>query len=221
MFTGLIEELGVVVLAAGEAEGRRLRIRAPKLCGDLAAGDSIAVSGVCLTVSGAPSDGCFEVVSVAETLRRTTLGALRAGSRVHLERSLRLGDRLGGHWVNGHVEAKAPILSTGRSGSDSVFVIGLPSSVVPYVVEKGSIAVDGVSLTVGEVEPERFRVYIIPETRVRTLFGRYRQGDLVNLEPDILAKYADRSAQAGSPGSSGAWKPETWRILETWRGGES
>ena len=142
---------------------------------------------------------------MGETLRRTTLGSFRPGRRVNLERPLRVGDRLDGHWVNGHVDGRGRILEVRREGRDVSFRIGLPAGLGRFVVEKGSIAVDGVSLTVGEVDAGSFRVYIIPETRELTLFGTYRAGDEVNIEADILAKYAAKAlaADAESAGAAG------------------
>ncbi len=197
VFTGLIEEMGTVLRAARIAEGRRIAVRAGRVCDGLRAGDSIAVNGVCQTVTSLSGSGLFEIVAVGETLKRTTLGSLRSGDSVNLERPLRMGDRLGGHWVNGHVDRCAAIEAIERIGDDFAFRIGLPPELALYVVEKGSIAVDGVSLTVGEVDDRGFRVHIIPETRERTLFGSYRVGDSVNLEVDILAKYVRRALGQG------------------------
>jgi riboflavin synthase len=221
--------MGEILRVTDGADGRRLRVRAPSLAAALRAGDSVAINGVCQTVSGPPRDGAFEVVAVAETLRRTTFGALGAGAPVHLEAALRVGDALGGHWVNGHVDARGEIREIRREGDDVAFVITLPPAIAPYVVEKGSIAVDGVSLTVGQVSAREFRVYIIPETRQRTLFGRYRVGDAVNLEADVLAKYVEKIL-LGRGGMSGAGGHRTdqsaapdaaRRILEEWERGAS
>lgn len=244
MFTGLIEERGEILGVSDAPAGRRLRVRGPLVAADLVPGASIAISGVCQTVTGPPDAGTFEVVAVPETLRRTTLGSLRPGSPVNLERALRAGARLGGHWVNGHVDTTAAVEEIGRAGREYHFRVALPESIAPYVVEKGSIAVDGVSLTVGEVDAAGFRVYIIPETRARTLFELYRVGDRVNLEADILAKYVERAlswlrvrergggaaetgTRAGGPGpapgtdgprGAGGLGPEARRVLETWEG---
>ena len=217
MFTGLIQEMGEIVRVHDGADGRRLRVRAPGLAGGLRAGDSVAINGVCQTVSGPPGDGVFEVVAVAETLRRTTFASLRAGSPVHLEAALRLGDPLGGHWVNGHVDAQGTIREIRREGDDVTFVISLPDAIAPYVVEKGSIAIDGVSLTVGEVGRGAFRVYLIPETLRRTRFGAYRVGEAVNLEADVIAKYVEQMVRGRKPDGGGA----VGRILEEWERGAS
>jgi riboflavin synthase len=180
-------------------------------------------------VSGPPHGGLLDVVAVAETLRRTTFGSLRPGAVLQLEPPLRLGDPLGGHWVNGHVDVTAAIHGIHRDGREFVFTIALPEAIAPYVVEKGSIAVDGVSLTVGAVGASDFRVYIIPETRARTLFGRYHAGDVVNLEADVLAKYVERillTRGAERSGLAGAKEPPpsasaARRILEEWERGGS
>lgn len=201
MFTGLIEELGEITGVADRPDGRRLRVRAARIGSTLAPGASVAISGACLTVTALPEPAQFEVTAVGETLRRTTLGSFRPGRRVNLERPLRAGDRLDGHWVTGHVDDKGRILEVRREGRDVSFRVSLPADLGRFVVEKGSIAVDGVSLTAGRVDAGSFRVYIIPETLDRTLFGTYRVGDEVNIEADILAKYAAK-ALAGGAGSA-------------------
>jgi riboflavin synthase len=203
VFTGLIEEMGEIAGVADGADGRCLRVRAARVGPTLTPGASIAVNGVCQTVTAFPGPAEFAVTAVGETLRRTTLGSFRPGRRVNLERPLRVGDRLDGHWVNGHVDGKGRILDVRRQGRDVSFRIGLPDGLGRFVVEKGSIAVDGVSLTVGEVDAVSFRVYIIPKTRELTLFGTYRAGDEVNIEADILAKYAAK-AMAGGERAAGS-----------------
>lgn len=237
MFTGLIEELGEITGVADGADGRCLRVRAAKVVSTLVPGASIAVNGVCQTVTGLPGPAEFEVIAVGETLRRTTLGLFRPGLRVNLERPLRIGDRLDGHWVNGHVDGKGRILEVRRQGRDVSFRVALPDSLGRYVVEKGSIAVDGVSLTVGEVDAGSFRVYVIPKTREVTLFGTYRAGDEVNVEADILAKYVEKTmagsgvdaeaaeaprgaAAAGRTNASGTWGPQARGVFEGWERGD-
>lgn len=237
MFTGLIEELGEITGVADGADGRCLRVRAARVAPALAPGASIAVNGVCQTVTGFPGPAEFAVTAVGETLRRTTLGSFRPGWRVNLERPLRVGDRLDGHWVNGHVDGKGRILEVRRDGRDVSFRVGLPGGLARFVVEKGSIAVDGVSLTVGEVDAGSFRVYIIPKTRELTLFGTYRTGDEVNIEADILAKYVAaamaggaRTARgakihvgvgaAGGAEVIGAWGPQAREVLKAWERGD-
>jgi riboflavin synthase len=243
VFTGLIEETGEITGVTDGVGGRRLRVRAARVGPALAPGASIAVNGACQTVTAVSRPTEFEVTAVGETLRRTTLGSFRPGHRVNLERPLRVGDRLDGHWVNGHVEGRGRILGVRRDRRDFGFFIGLPAGLERFVVEKGSIAVDGVSLTVGEVEAASFWVHIIPETRERTLFGTYREGSEVNIEADILAKYAaialtggavlagsaglagsatapGREGVAGGRATAGAWGPRAHGILEAWERGE-
>ncbi len=237
VFTGLIEELGEVTVAVDGPAGRRLRLRAPRVGPTLQPGASIAINGVCQTVTACLAPDEFEVVAVGETLRRTTFGALRPGQQVNLERPLRVGDRLDGHWVNGHVDGRGRILEIQREARDLSFRVGLPAGLDRFVVEKGSIAVDGVSLTVGEVDAGSCRVHIIPETRERTLFGTYRAGDEVNVEADILAKYAAKALAAGAsaapslaeggrraPDSAGdapgSWGTPARQVYEAWERGD-
>jgi riboflavin synthase len=237
VFTGLIEEMGEITGVAEGADGRCLRVRAAKVAPTLGPGASVAVNGVCQTVTGLPGPAEFEVIAVGETLRRTTLGSFRPGRRVNLERPLRIGDRLDGHWVNGHVDGKGRILEVGRHGRDVSFRVALPDGLGRYVVEKGSIAVDGVSLTVGEVDAGSFRVYVIPKTREVTLFGTYRAGDEVNIEADILAKYAAKAMAgggvaveatesplgqpvAGGANAPGTWGPQARGVFEGWEWGD-
>jgi riboflavin synthase len=226
MFTGLIEEKGRVEAVAETGEGRRLRIRAETAGADLRPGDSIAVNGVCQTVVRSLDRNEFEVVAVPETLARTTLAALRPGNPVNLERPLRVGDRLGGHWVNGHVDATGVIEEIRERDREHAVRVSMPPELARFVVEKGSIAVDGVSLTVGQVRESEpgcsFWVHIIPETRARTLFGSYRTGDRVNLEVDILGKYVER-ALAGRGIEEPSRRPSRsiLEMLERWGEEES
>jgi len=231
VFTGLIEEMGEITGVTGGVDGRSLRVRAARVGPTLMPGASIAVNGVCQTVTGLSGPTEFAITAVGETLRRTTLGSFRPGRRVNLERPLRVGDRLDGHWVNGHVDGKGRILEVRREGCDVSFRVGLPAGLGRFVVEKGSIAVDGVSLTVGEVDADSFRIYIIPKTRELTLFGTYRAGDEVNIEADILAKYAAkamaegvepaRSANAaGDAEVPGTWGASARGVFEAWERGD-
>src|SRR3954453_8062256 len=183
MFTGLISPMGRI-----QQTGSRLAVHTP-LADELERGDSIAVNGVCLTA--VEIDGArFEAEVMEETLRLTSLGRLQEGDEVNLELALRVGDRLGGHFVQGHVDATGSIESIeGREPSRVVRVAG-PAEILRYAVEKGSIAIDGVSLTVVDVDDEGFSVSLIPETLERTTLGSASQGDPVNLEVDMLAKYA-------------------------------
>jgi riboflavin synthase len=186
MFTGLVETTGTI----RSADGGRLAIAVdPPL--ELAAGDSVAVNGVCLTATAVADDG-FEADVMAETLRRTALGALGEGDPVNLELALRADARLGGHIMQGHVDGTGTIESVREEGFARVVRIAADESVLRYVVEKGSIAIDGVSLTVSAVDGEAFEVSLIPETLQRTTFGEAGPGRVVNLEVDVLAKYVEK-----------------------------
>lgn len=191
MFTGLIEEVGEV-LRAGDGEfGFMLRIAAERVLEDAAQGCSIAVDGACLTVTGFGA-GWFEVGLAPETLARTTLGDARPGDRVNLERALRADARLGGHLVQGHVDAVAEIVDRRRDGESLRLDIGLPREIARQVVRKGYVAVDGASLTVTDVSNDRFSIMLIAYTQSRIALPDKRAGDRVNLESDILGKYAER-----------------------------
>jgi len=195
MFTGIVEELGEVVAVEILPGAARLTVRGPQVAVDAARGDSIAVNGACLTVTEA-SDKTFTADVMAETLRRTVLGALAAGSPVNLERPLRFDGRLGGHLVQGHVDATATIVSRSPAEHWDVVRIAVPPSLARYIVEKGSVAVDGVSLTVAAVggadEEPWFEVSLIPATLELTTLGRAGPGSQVNLEVDMIAKYVER-----------------------------
>ncbi|HEX4717473.1 MAG TPA: riboflavin synthase [Thermoleophilaceae bacterium] len=183
MFTGIVGQMGEV-----QSAGIRLAVRTP-LAAELERGDSIAVNGVCLTAVDIADDR-FEADVMEETLVRSSLGRLQAGDRVNLELALRVGDRLGGHFVQGHVDATGRIETVEQRDHSRVVRIGAPPDLLRYVVEKGSIAVDGVSLTVVEADAKGFSVSLIPETLERTTLGSAVEGDPVNLEVDMLAKYA-------------------------------
>jgi riboflavin synthase len=193
MFTGIVEGTGTVaaLAAAADGSGARLEVEASFLAGDLGPGESVAVNGCCLTVAR-PTAAGFAADLVAETLRRTALGRLAAGAAVNLERPLALGGRLGGHLVQGHVDGVAPVLDRQPVGEGEEVRIELPPDLERYVVEKGSIAVDGVSLTVAGVGPGWFAVALVPHTLEVTTLGGRRPGDLVQLEVDVVAKYVER-----------------------------
>lgn len=191
MFTGLVEELGRVSAVEMRPEGRRFWIAASNITADAAIGDSIACSGCCLTAV-AVEPGRFAVEAVPETLARTTLGDWREGTPVNLERSLRMGDRLGGHLVQGHVDAVGTVLAVTPEGDGSRVAIGYPESLHRFVAMKGSVTVDGVSLTVAGLHPDRFEIAYIPHTLAVTTAGEYRPGTRVNLEVDLLARYLAR-----------------------------
>ena len=192
MFTGIVEELGRVRRVEPNATGARLEFEACRVLEDMDVGGSIAVNGCCLTVVE-HGDTWWAAEAVEETLKRTSLGALRAGDPVNLERPVRATDRLGGHIVQGHVDAQGCIGTRMNNPDGSVLVwIHTPPALLRYVVEKGSIAVDGVSLTVVGVNVRGFSVALIPHTQAVTTLGRKRDGDAVNLEVDVLAKYVER-----------------------------
>ena len=191
MFTGLIDDLGRVASVERSAEGARLRIEA-SFAAELRNGDSVSVNGVCLTATNV-NDGSFSAEAMNETLSRTSLGALDHGARVNLELPLRAGDRLGGHIVQGHVDGVGTVAARADDGFAVRIRIEAPDQVLRYVVEKGSIAVDGVSLTVAEFDHGSFTVSLIPETLERTNLGSVARGERVNLEVDVLAKYVERA----------------------------
>jgi riboflavin synthase len=192
MFTGIVEELGEVVrLTDGGGDSAVVAVRGPVVTADAKHGDSIAVNGVCLTVID-NVDGVFTADVMGETLRRTSLGALRPGSPVNLERAATLGTRLGGHLVQGHVDGVAEILGREPAEAWEVLTFSLPPEVSRYVVEKGSITVDGVSLTVMAVTGDSFSIGLIPTTLKLTVLGQKAVGDPVNLEVDVIAKYVER-----------------------------
>ncbi len=191
MFTGIVEELGEVVAVDRRADAARITVRGALVLSDAAPGDSIAVNGVCLTVAERDTDS-FTADVMAETLDRSSLGALEAGSWVNLERPLTLAARLGGHLVQGHVDGTARILERTPSEHWEVVRVSLPAELARYVVAKGSVTVDGVSLTVVDVGPDWFSVSLIPTTLELTTLGRKQPGDPVNLEVDVVAKYVEK-----------------------------
>ncbi|MDX3247826.1 riboflavin synthase [Streptomyces sp. ME18-1-4] len=206
MFTGIVEELGEVTAVESLGDASRFRLRGPVVTDGAKHGDSIAVNGVCLTVVEHEGDE-FTADVMAETLNRSSLGALGVGSRVNLERPTAVGARLGGHIVQGHVDGTGAVLERRPSENWEIIKISLPSDLTRYVVEKGSITVDGISLTVVDAGLDHFTVSLIPTTLALTTLGRKQPGDPVNLEVDIVAKYVERlltttqgtAAQGASP----------------------
>jgi riboflavin synthase len=194
VFTGLIADLGSVTALERDGEGALIEIRSG-LAGALCEGDSIAVNGVCLTATAVGDDG-FSAQAMIETLERSSLGQLRAGAPVNLELALRAGDRLGGHVVQGHVDGTATVRSVRDQGFARVLEIDVDPRLARYLVEKGSVAVDGVSLTVSALSEHGFSVSLIPETLERTSLGAIREGQVVNIEVDILAKHVERLMEA-------------------------
>jgi len=196
MFTGLVEALGEVARVESQPPGVRLVIRHPEIAHDVAIGDSIAVNGCCLTVVAIENDE-FGFDAGEETLRRTNLGRLSPGCQVNLERSLQLGDRLGGHLVTGHIDAVGT-LDERRDDEDwSYFWFRVPKQQARQMASKGSVAVDGVSLTLVDVEDDRFSVALIPHTLQVTTLGGLQIGNEVNIETDLLAKYVERQLTGG------------------------
>ncbi|MEO6713343.1 MAG: riboflavin synthase [Mycobacteriales bacterium] len=203
MFTGIVEELGSIVAIEVLGDSARLVVSGPLVTSDAGRGDSIAVNGCCLTVieQGA---GTFTADVMLETLSRTNLGELAPGQPVNLERAARVGDRLGGHIVQGHVDATAAIVAREPGERWEVVRFALPPDAAQYVVTKGSIAVDGVSLTVVEAADDSFTVSLIPETLEVTTLGAKRVGELVNIEFDIIGKYVERLVQVRAAKSEGS-----------------
>ena len=194
MFTGIVEELGEVTALDIDGDSARLSVRAPVVSADAVHGASIAVNGVCLTVVDVRDDA-FTADVMRETLERSTLGGLRAGERVNLERAVRAGDRLGGHIVQGHVDGVDEVHSRTPGERWDVVRIGLPPRLARFVVEKGSIAVDGVSLTVSALGNDWFEISLIPTTLELTTLGLRKPGEWVNVEVDVIAKYVERLGQ--------------------------
>lgn len=192
MFTGIVEELGEVVGKDDLGDSARFTVRGPVVTADARHGDSIAVNGVCLTVVDVLPDGRFTADVMAETLNRSSLAALAAGSPVNLERAAAVNSRLGGHIVQGHVDGTGSVISRTPSPHWEVVRIALPRELSRYVVEKGSITVDGVSLTVSGIGDDWFEVSLIPTTLALTTLGRAEPGTPVNLEVDVIAKYVEK-----------------------------
>jgi riboflavin synthase len=200
MFTGIVEELGVVEALVDQGDAVRLTVRGPHVMVDAGLGDSIAVNGCCLTVAEREQE-TFTADVMRETLDKTSLGALGVGDRVNLERAVTPQTRLGGHIVQGHVDGTGRVLARTPSEHWEVVEVSLPTDIARYLVPKGSITVDGISLTVVEAGEESFTVSLIPETLARTTLGLKQPGDPVNLEVDVIAKYVERllDARAGEP----------------------
>ncbi|MGW0158622.1 riboflavin synthase [Mycobacterium sp. NPDC003323] len=192
MFTGIVEELGEVVGKEDLPDAARFVIRGPVVTSDAGHGDSIAVNGVCLTVVEVLPDGAFTADVMAETLNRSSLAAVDVGGRVNLERAAAINSRLGGHIVQGHVDGTGAVISRSPSENWDVVRISLPVELARYVVEKGSITVDGISLTVSGLGPDWFEVSLIPTTLSLTTLGSAEVGTPVNLEVDVIAKYVER-----------------------------
>ncbi len=219
MFTGLVSDLGSVERAVPRQGGARLTLR-PRLldASALSLGESVACSGCCLTVAEV-AHGCVSFDAVPETLSCTTLGSWTSGTLVNLERALAVGDRLGGHLVAGHVDAVGEVLLRRPEGQGARLTLSLPPDLAPLVAEKGSVAVDGVSLTVASAGRDRFEVALIPETLARTTLGRAVAGTRVNLEADVVARHVARLLEFGAP-APGAATGGLERALGEWGYGE-
>ena len=203
MFTGIVEEIGEVVDVRRTDEVLVLTVRGPTVATDARHGDSIAVSGVCLTVADAVTDETFRVELVPETLARSSLADVAVGTRVNLERAMAVGGRLGGHIVQGHVDGVGTLLRRDPGVRSDELCFSLPAQLARYVVEKGSITVDGVSLTVAGTDGATFSVALIPTTLAHTTLGSRAVGDTVNLEVDVVAKYVERLVVGYAPGGDG------------------
>jgi riboflavin synthase len=191
VFTGIVRELGVVVEAEEAGGGRALAVRAPATASRTRVGDSIAIAGCCLTATEV-ADGTIRFQAVPETIARSTLGTLERNERVNVEPAIRAGEELGGHYVQGHVDAVGRIRSVEAEGQGFRVVVEVPEAVLRYCVEKGSVTVDGVSLTVAELVDDGFAVALVPHTLEATTLSALRPGQAVNLEADVLAKYVER-----------------------------
>lgn len=200
MFTGIIEDLGTIASITPFGDGRRLRVRTRIPLAEVRIGDSIAVDGACLTVETTVGD-VFEVVAGRETLERTTVGTFVAGTPVHLERALRVDARLDGHLVQGHVDGVGTVVSVAEQAESWVLWVDVGEPLARFVAAKGSVALDGVSLTVNEVDGARCRINVIPHTARVTKLARRHGGDPVNVEVDVLARYVDRMLGFGAPSS--------------------
>ncbi len=197
MFTGIVLAVGIVKEASRAGEGRRLRVRLRTVAAGARAGDSIAVAGTCLTLAEEPADGVGTFDLVRETLERTTLGAAASGTPVNLEPALRVGDRMGGHFVQGHVDGVGTVRSLRESPGATLLTVGCPADVAANLIEKGSVAVDGVALTVVAVDRESFSVALVPHTLAVTTLGSLRTGSRVNLEADYFGKWVRRILSEG------------------------
>ena len=192
MFTGLIETTAEISGRDISGNAGKLRLRPKKNFENLVRGESIAVNGACLTLESWSSDGTLEFHTLEETLKRSNLGTIKIGGQVNLERALQVGDRLGGHIVTGHIDSTAEFLGMRKQGDDIEYRVALPEELKPYMASKGSIALDGVSLTLVNIGEDSFSVHLIPVTLEETALGQRQVGELINLEADLLGKYVQR-----------------------------
>jgi len=201
MFTGLIEEVGSVTAVGESKNGSQLKIAAPRVAKKIRRGDSLAVSGCCLTLNSRRGDELiFDLLE--ETIARTNLKTLQRNQMVNLERAVTASERFGGHFIQGHIDCVSPVIAYQKSGADFRLEIELPDTFAHYIARKGSIAVNGISLTVADILPKSFVTWIIPYTKTHTNLDRVQAGDLMNLEFDILAKYVERMVSRYGPKAS-------------------
>jgi riboflavin synthase alpha subunit len=200
VFTGIVRERGRVLRADGGPEGLSLELEAPETAALSAVGDSVSIGGACLTVTSV-ADGRLTFHAVPETMQRSSLGRLRPGTEVNLEPALRAGDPLGGHYVQGHVDAVGTVRALDPEGEGARLWVDAPPGVLRYCVEKGSIAVEGVSLTIADLDDDGFAIALVPHTLEATTLGALAPGDPVNLEVDVLAKYVEKLVQNDGPGT--------------------
>jgi riboflavin synthase len=225
MFSGIVEQLGEIISVTPRGRGRTLRVRSPLSVSPEAGvgradrervglGDSIAVMGVCLTVEAIEPPSTFTLAAGAETLEKTIIGELSAGDRVHLERALRVGDRLDGHMVQGHVDGVGHVQSMRQDRESWILWLQPPAALMRYIATKGSIAINGVSLTVNEVVGETCRINVVPFTIAETLLGELSAGSPVNIEVDMIARYLERLLQGGAGDGPEAGKLTFERLAE-------
>jgi riboflavin synthase alpha subunit len=200
MFTGIVRERGRVLRADGGPDGVALELEAPETAALSAVGDSVSIAGACLTVTSV-ADGRLTFHAVPETLRRSSLGRLRPGADVNLEPALRAGEPLGGHYVQGHVDAVGTVRSLAPEGEGASLWVDAPPELLRYCVDKGSISVEGVSLTIARLDEQGFAIALVPHTLEVTTLGALTPGDAVNLEADVLAKYVEKLVGANDPGT--------------------
>lgn len=201
LFTGIIEETGRISSVRNEGNQYRLTVEADKVLADLKIGDSIAVNGICLTVAE-KSEQRFAADVMPETLRRSSLGGASRKQEVNLERALRLSDRLGGHLVSGHIDGTGSVISMVKEGNALILAIRAEPGILRYMIEKGSVALDGVSLTIIRVEQDQFAVSLIPLTALSTIIGSYKTGGQVNIECDLIGKYVEKLLNFQNPGKN-------------------
>jgi riboflavin synthase len=199
MFTGIIKELGIIESVNRKGGSLTLRVRCPKTAAEAEPGDSISVNGVCLTATVVSGDA-VEMDVGEETFSRTSLAKIKTSSRVNIEPALRVGDKLGGHYITGHIDGVGKILSMKPETTQKTYTVRFPHELAPMIAPKGSVAVDGISLTVGDVRGDTFEVYIIPHTMSETILDDKKAGDPVNIEADVLARYVYWSQKTGGGG---------------------